>query len=111
MLREVMNDAKNADIPIDETIDEKVYVDTGVTDRAGFCNWCFTKYEIHITDKIVNSEEKYIKDVLAHEILHTCFLGKTHDYPWLLYANIMNEKYGYHIKEKYNSWKEIGIKV
>ena len=63
MLREVMNDAKNVDIPIDETIDEKVYVDTGVTDRAGFCNWCFTKYEIHITDKIVNSEEKYIKDV------------------------------------------------
>ena len=58
-----------------------------------------------------NWHEKYIKDVLAHEILHTCFLCKTHDYPWNHYAKIMNDKYGYNIKKLYHSWKEIGVEV
>ena len=111
MLLEVMEDAKKADIPIDETIEKKVYVDVGTVDRAGFCNWCFRKYEIHITDKLLKTDDAAnIKDVLAHEILHTCFLGKTHNYPWLMWANIMNEKYGYHIKEKCSDWKELGVK-
>ena len=73
MLSEVISDALKAKIPVDETIERKVYIDVGVTNRVGFCNWCFRKYEIHITDKLVFASEKYIKDVLAHEILHTCF--------------------------------------
>lgn len=106
-----MRDAIEADIPINKTIDEKVYIDIGRNDRAGFCNWCLQKYEIHITDKMVTSTKNHIKDILAHEILHTCFLAKTHSYPWSYYANIMNETYGYNIKEKYNSWKEVGVKA
>lgn len=109
MLLEVVNDAINANIPINQTIDKRVYIDKGIKNRAGFCNWCLQKYEIHITDKMVASTEKYIKDILAHEILHTCFLAKNHNYPWNHYANIMNKTYGYNIKEKYNSWKEIGV--
>ena len=111
MLSEVISDALKAKIPVDETIERKVYIDAGVTNRVGFCNWCFRKYEIHITDKLVFASEKYIKDVLAHEILHTCFLCKTHDYPWNHYAKIMNDKYGYNIKQLYHSWKEIGVEV
>lgn len=111
MLFEVMNDAINAGIPINETIENKVYIDIGENKRAGFCNWCLHKYEIHITDKMMYASKKHIKDILAHEILHTCFLAKTHSYPWNYYADIMNKTYGYGIKEKYNNWKEIGVKI
>lgn len=109
MLNRVINDAIKIGIPVNDTIERKVYVDKGTIERAGFCNWCFTKYEIHITDKLLNAKENYILDVLAHEVLHTCFLAKTHHYPWSYYAEIMNKTYGYNIKENYNGWKEVGI--
>lgn len=109
MLYDVMTDAINIGIPIDPTIEKKVYIDHGTLGRAGFCNWCFSKYEIHITDKLLRAKQNYIKDVLAHEILHTCFLAKNHYWPWNDYAKKMNQTYGYHIKEKYDGWKELGV--
>jgi hypothetical protein len=105
----VMNDAINAGIPISSDIERKVYIDYDTPERAGFCDVCLTKYEIHMSCVLLNVDKKYIKDILAHEILHTCFLAKNHSWPWSEYAERMNKIYGYNIKEKYKSWTELGV--
>lgn len=109
LLSDVIADAINAGIPIDQNIEKNVYVDCDASERVGFCNMRLMKYEIHIADKLLKAEQKYIKDILAHEILHTCFLAKNHYWPWSEYAETMNKTYGYHIKEKYKNWAELGV--
>lgn len=111
LLFDVITDAKNAGIPIDKNINKTVQIDTNRVDRMGYCDCKVFEYTIHITDIVLSANVKYIKDILGHEILHTCFLAKNHSWPWCEYAKIMNNKYGYNIKEKYNSWKEIGVIV
>ena len=109
LLCDVITDAINAGIPVDPNIEKQVYIDYNTPERVGFCNMCLMKYEIHIADKLLKADQKYIKDVLAHEVLHTCFLAKNHYWPWNEYAETMNKTYGYHIKEKYKSWVELGV--
>ena len=48
----------------------------------------------------LRSTEKEIKNIIAHEVLHTCFLSMDHGYPWEMYKNWMNNKLGYNIDKK-----------
>ena len=56
---------------------------------------------IQIAARLIEDErisEQACKETMIHEILHTCKGCKGHTGLWLIYANIMNKKYGYHIK-------------
>ena len=112
ILIETINNALQLHIPISPFIDKKIYIDKGITNRVGFCD-CrdINKYKIHITDKLLYANKNCIKDVIAHEILHTCPFSRNHFYFWTKYAQIMNETYGYNIKEKYQNWFELGVKI
>ena len=43
-------------------------------------------------------KEKKIKEILAHEILHSCGSCQNHGKKWKIYANAMNRRYGYEIR-------------
>lgn len=108
ILTEVMNDAKNAGIPIASNIYNKIIIDTSATKTMGMCHMLFDRYEIHISQKVLKAKRKHIKNIIAHEVLHTCFMSMHHFYPWLEYSRIMNETYNYDIRVKY-SWADIEL--
>ena len=64
------------------------------------------KYEIHLSEDVLKANESEIKSIIAHEILHTCFLSMEHNWLWQTYQKSMNSHYGYDIQVKY-SWHKI----
>lgn len=110
MLKQVIDDATNVGIPISQNIDKKVYVDFGeqFKNRAGFCEWTINNiYKIHITDRLLVAKDSCIKNIIAHEVIHTCMLCKNHYFVWKKYCKIMNNAYGYNITEKVDGWNSI----
>ena len=66
---------------------------------------------IQIAARLIEDErisEQACKETMIHEILHTCKGCKGHTGLWLIYANIMNKKYGYNIKRT-TSGEEKGV--
>ena len=108
LLTNVINDAINIGIPISNKIDNIIHIDTKMYDRVAACyKYMFpAKYEIHLSYDTLRAKESDIKDIIAHEILHTCFLSMDHGMPWSIYQQQMNELLGYNIQEKY-SWHNI----
>lgn len=69
------------------------------------------EYSIQIAARLLEDDrvsEKACKETIIHEILHTCPGGMGHTGKWKEYADIMNAKYGYHIKRT-TSGEEKGI--
>lgn len=106
MLKNVINDAVNAGIPISENIKEEVLIDYNIETRVGACYREWNTYEIHLSYETTKGKESGIQNVLAHEVIHTCFACMPHNLLWEYYSKIMNEKYGYNIKIKYK-WSDI----
>lgn len=102
LLKEVIGEAKKAGIPVGKNIAEEVYINSRAVTRIGACkteNKKGTKhFSIEIGSALLTSDEKTIKGVLAHEILHTCDKCNNHGSQWKKYAHILNETYGYNIK-------------
>lgn len=108
LLKDVIRDANGIGIPISDKIEPIIYIDNKRYDRVAACyKYPFPqKYEIHLSHDTLRSTESEIKNIIAHEVLHTCFLSMDHDYPWKMYKNLMNDKLGYSIQTKY-SWHQI----
>lgn len=69
-------------------------------------------YTIVVTQMIYRktTPKKSLKQVVIHEILHTCPDCMNHGEKWKKYARIMNETYGYDIKRVWTP-KELNIKT
>ena len=108
LLKCVINDANSIGIPVSDKIDRTIYIDPKRYDRVAACyKYPYPKkYEIHLSQDTLRANEKDIKDIIAHEVLHTCFLSMDHDFPWNIYKKSMNERLGYNIQTKY-SWHNI----
>lgn len=111
LLKDVMSDAGSLGIPISDKIIPTIYIDKKRYDRVAACyKYPFPqKYEIHLSHDTLRASESEIKNIIAHEVLHTCFLSMDHEYPWKMYKNLMNDKLGYNIQTKY-SWHKIILK-
>ena len=67
--------------------------------------------EIQIAARLLEDDrisEDACKDTMIHEILHSCKGCTGHTGKWKQYAEIMNRKYGYHIK-RVTSGEEKGV--
>lgn len=108
LLKNVIIDASRSGIPISDKIDSVIYVDENRYDRVAACyRYPFPlKYEIHLSRDTLRASRNEIKNIIAHEVLHTCFQSMDHGYPWQKYQKIMNDTLGYDIKVKY-SWHKI----
>ena len=108
MLKCVIKDAISIGIPISKKIEPTIYIDDKRYDRVAACyRFPFPeKYEIHLSKDTLRAMKTEIKNIIAHEILHTCFLSMDHDFPWKIYQKRMNEQLGYNIQIKY-SWQKI----
>lgn len=86
-------------------------VNTRVKSRFGQCRKLPNgKYSINISKALLDESvnDKWLKDTIIHEILHSCKDCMNHGKKWKYYASIMNRKYGYSISRCASS-AEMGI--
>ena len=108
LLQHVINDAISIGIPVSDKIERTIYIDKKRYDRVAACyKYQFPyRYEIHLSSDTLRANRNEIKNIIAHEVLHTCLFSMDHDMPWSIYQKQMNNILGYNIKEKY-SWHQI----
>ena len=108
LLNNVIADALSINIPISTKIVSTVFIDEERYDRVAACyKYKFPeRYEIHLSSDVLRASEYDIKNIIAHEILHTCYASMQHEGAWELYQTKMNQRLGYDIQLKY-SWRKI----
>ena len=108
LLNNVITDALSIDIPISKKIVGTIFIDEERYDRVAACYRYKLpeRYEIHLSADVLRANEYEIKNIIAHEILHTCNASMQHEGIWKLYQRKMNQRLGYDIQVKY-SWCEI----
>ena len=108
LLKEVIAEATNINIPISINIVPDIIINTRAKGRFGQCKKHNGQYLIEISQHLIEAEDKYIREVLAHEVLHTCPNCMNHGRQWKYHAMRMNYKYGYEISRT-NSCENLGI--
>lgn len=98
LLQEVIEEMRKIKIPVKDNIYPEVIIKKGIVSRAGRC---YSKanghFQIEISNWLLDTSIKTIKNTLAHEILHTCAGCFNHGVLWKTYASRMNKEYGYSI--------------
>lgn len=108
VLREVVSEAKAIGIPVSNRINPHVAVNSRPKKRFGCCRKEGLNYQIEISAFALNGDDKAIRGIIAHEVLHTCKGTYKHDSLWKSYAARMNKAYGYNIKTT-SSYEEVGL--
>lgn len=107
-LRQVIIEAQELKIPVPANINKQVYINPRPKKRFGCCNAEGGKYNIEISEFVLNADSHKIKGVIAHEVLHTCNGCCNHGDKWKEYAGRMNSAYGYNIKRT-SSFEEMSL--
>lgn len=110
----VTKEANELNIPISKEIEE-LKINTRAKNRLGCCKIVKSlfpleknKYVIEISERILTCDDKRIKEILCHELLHTCPGCMNHGNKWKKYCSMMSSAYGYEIKRTV-SLEEMGI--
>lgn len=107
-LKFVIGQARELNIPVPYNISENVRVNPRPKRRFGCCRRNGDSFIVEVSGFIMECDESKIRNVLAHEILHTCPGCHDHGKIWKRYADAMNYTYGYHIKRT-SSFDEMGL--
>jgi len=108
ILKEVINEAQGLKIPVPDTISEEIIINPRPRKRYGCCRKKGTIFSIEISEFVLVCEEDKVKQIIAHEVLHTCRGCYDHGEKWKKYADAMNKAYGYNIK-RVSSLDELGL--
>ncbi len=108
ILKDVINEAQELKIPVPVNINEQVYINPRPKRRFGCCSTKGGKYIIEISEFILKARHDKVREVIAHEVLHTCRGCRDHGDRWKTYAKKMNQAYGYNIK-RVSSFEEMGL--
>lgn len=108
ILTEVIKEAQELKIPVPANINKQVYINPRPKRRFGCCSTKGGKFNIEISEFLLKADEKKVRGVIAHEVLHTCRGCRDHGQKWKEYASRMNKAYGYDIK-RVSSFEELGL--
>lgn len=109
LLARVMEEARQAGIPISDQIDPQVRLNRRAKNRFGCCIRQGGQYAIELSARLVEmGTAESILQVLAHETLHTCWSCSNHGARWKGYAARMNRLYGYDIRRT-NDFESLGL--
>ena len=104
----VMEQAKQAGIPLSPRISPIVTINRRAKTRFGCCRTKNGVHTIEIAAALLSGEERFIRQTLAHEVLHTCPGCANHGPLWKSYAARMNALYGYDIRRT-DSHEQLGL--
>lgn len=108
LLEELIGEALEVNIPVPSNIYPELIINKRPKKRFGCCKLIDGIYRIEISEFILGSDEIAIRNVIAHEVLHTCKGCDNHGSIWRKYAAIMNKAYGYNIKRT-STFEEMGV--
>ena len=108
LFEQVKHEARELKIPVPENIIEEIFINGRPRKRFGCCHFKDGKFLVEISEFILDCPENKIREVLAHELLHTCEGCRNHGIHWKVYAQRMNNAYGYDIKRA-TSFEDMGI--
>ncbi|MFV0517078.1 MAG: SprT-like domain-containing protein [Aminipila sp.] len=112
LYREVIAEAKAIKIPISDNINKSVVINTRAKSRFGCCKKIKSgfreRFEIELSNRLIDCKPMVIKQTLAHELMHTCPGCANHGELWKKYCKKMNEAYGYNIKRT-DTAEQLGI--
>ena len=102
--------ARAVKIPVSREIDPHVRLNHRARTRFGCCIRSDGQYTIELAAQLAEQgTETAVLQVLAHEVLHTCYGCSNHGARWKGYAQRMNGAYGYHI-QRTDNYTALGIK-
>ena len=105
----VIAQARTIKIPVSQEIAAHVRLNRRARTRFGCCIRREGRYTIELSAQLAEQgSEDAILQVLAHEVLHTCYGCSNHGARWKGYAQRMNSIYGYRIRRTDN-YEELGI--
>ncbi|MDE6589887.1 MAG: SprT-like domain-containing protein [Oscillospiraceae bacterium] len=105
----VIAQTKTIKIPVSANICPQVRLNRRARTRFGCCIRRDGAYTIELSAKLAGEgSDDAIMQVLAHEVLHTCYGCSNHGARWKGYAQRMNVAYGYHISRTDN-FEDLGI--
>ena len=105
----VIVQAKTLKIPVSANICPQVRLNRRAKTRFGCCIRRNGAYTIELSAQLAEEgSDDAVLQVLAHEVLHTCYGCSNHCARWRGYAQRMNRAYGYHISRTDN-FEDLGI--
>lgn len=108
LLALVVGQARAVGIPVSSKIDPKVRVNRRARTRFGCCVQKNGRYYIEIAEQLLDAKEQAVRQVLVHEVLHSCRGCANHGLKWKDYAARMNEAYGYDVTRT-DTFEKLGI--
>ena len=111
ILKEVINEARGLNIPVPDNICSKVDINSRPKKRFGCCKKNKGIFYIEVSRFLLDSlgyGNRKVREVIAHEVLHTCPECYSHGIKWKNYSDEMNRAYGYNIK-RVSSFEEMGL--
>ena len=108
LLAAVIAQAKQAGIPVSSRICPTVSVNRRAKTRFGCCRTQNRTHTIEIAAALLDADAMAVRQVLAHEALHTCPGCANHGPRWKGWAARMNALYGYQISRT-DSHEELGL--
>ena len=109
LLAQVIGQARSLSIPISRRIAPHVEVNTRAQTRFGCCRSRSGWHTIEVSSVLLDAEEHSVRQVLAHEILHTCPGCADHGAGWQYWASLMSRQFGYNI-HRTDSHQSLGLK-
>ena len=108
LLAEVIAQAKAIKIPVSDKIAPNIKINTRAKTRFGCCKKTAHGYTVELCERVLQAGETACREIIAHELLHTCYNCLNHGKNWHKYADKMNKAYGYSIKSTHKS-EELGV--
>lgn len=108
LLQDVLSQCKAIKLPVSKYIEPEVLINRRAKSRFGSCRKTAKGFSIEISEMMLDADPFYIKNILAHEIIHTCRGCQNHGKKWKMYTEAMNEAYGYKITTT-SSYEKMGL--
>lgn len=106
ILDETVKKARELNIPVSDRIIPNVYINGRRKTILGTCERQKNgQYKIVISAFVLDGGEYEIRNVIAHEVLHTCRNCSNHGYFWKIYAKRLGQAIGQEIKREGRSVK------
>ena len=109
LLARVIAQARAVRIPVSDRICPQVRLNRRARTRFGCCIRKGGAYTIELSAQLAQEGSvDAVLQVLAHEVLHTCYGCSNHGKRWKSYAAKMNAAYGYNISRT-DKFEDLGI--
>ena len=108
LLQDVIAECRNLKLPVSDYIEPEVLINKRAKKRFGACKKTAKGFVIELSAFMLDTDLAHIKNILAHEVLHTCRGCQNHGKKWKITAQKMNQRYGYHITTT-SSYEKMGL--